>query len=343
MTVNVGLIGLGFMGKTHLEVYGNLGNVKVVAVADQLIERANQVASQIDGRAYELQDELMEDPKVDMVDICLPTHLHAETAVKAADSGKHILCEKPISLDLGEADKMISAARRNNVKFMVAHVIRFWPEYRMLTEMKEAGELGMLRSLVCVRLSARPAWAQGNWIIDERKSGSAALDLHIHDTDYVLYLLGRPASVLSAGTVEHIQTIYNYGDGVLVSAEGGWDLPEKFPFVMSYRAVFDRGAVEFFSNRTPTLIAYEDGKEPRAPQVPMPPIRAEAVGGNISAIAGYYNEIKYFVDCVESNERPAIVTPSDARAALEVTLAEIASLRTRKTMALGDIVPQKQS
>ena len=343
MTVNVGLIGLGFMGNTHLQVYTNLRNVKVVAVAEQLIERANQVASQIDARAYELQDELMEDPKVDMVDICLPTHLHAETTVKAAENGKHVLCEKPISLDLDGADKMIDAARRNNVKFMVGHVIRFWPEYQMLKKIRETSELGTLRSLVCSRLSARPAWAQGNWILDERKSGSAALDLHIHDTDYILYLLGTPDSVLAAGTVEHIQTLYNYGDGLLVSAEGGWDLPEKFPFVMSYRAVFDRGTAEYFSNRTPTLTIYEGGKEPRAPRVPMPPIRAKAVGGNISAIAGYYNEIKYFVDCVEKDEEPATVTPADARAALEVTLAEIASVRAGRTMALGGTGVQESS
>jgi len=75
---------------------------------------------------------------------------------------------------------------------MVAQVIRFWPEYVKLKEIFDSGSLGKMVSISCARLSPTPTWAWNNWLLDSERSGGALLDLHIHDTDFLLYLLGKP-------------------------------------------------------------------------------------------------------------------------------------------------------
>ena len=130
-------------------------------------------------------------PEVDVVDICLPTDLHADFAVRALQMGKHVVCEKPMAISLAEADRMIEAARKSGRRLMIAHCIRFWPEYVELRRLVESGELGHLLSLSLTRYSPFPSWGSDNWLADERRAGGAALDLHIHDTDFAAYLMGR--------------------------------------------------------------------------------------------------------------------------------------------------------
>ncbi len=320
--VRVGLVGAGFMGKMHANVYSVLDDATLVAVADTAPGVAAEVAGQWDARAYESFEDMMAAEKLDLVDICLPTYLHAEYTVKAANAGVDVMCEKPMAMTVEEADRMIAAARDNNVRLMIGHCIRFWPEYEILKEYTDSGRLGRLKSINLTRVSPLPVWCWDGWLLDESRSGSAVLDLHIHDTDYILYLLGQPDEIFSRGTqdkngLSHIYTTMTFGNTV-ASIEGGWDFNDTFPFKMAFRAVFEKGALAMDGG---PLTIYEDGKDPVQPEIDR--MEAAGAGGNISDLGGYYREIKYLIDCIVNNKPLVTVTPQSSRQSLAVVMEEI--------------------
>ena len=331
--VKIGLIGAGFMGGMHSQCYALLPGAELAGIADIRKEKAEELAKKFNAVAYENAEELLKSD-VDAVDICLPTYMHLEWMVKAANLGKHVISEKPITLSLENADEMIAAANKNNVIFMVAQVIRFWPEYIKLKEIKDSGELGKLISLSLSRLSPPPTWGWENWLQSPEKSGSALFDLHIHDTDYLLYLLGKPKAVFSSGTkvngglpsggwdggYSRIFSFFEYPD-CPVSAEGGWDFVDTFPFRMVFVARFEKGVVEYNTGYSKPFAIYTEGKV-EYPKLGEDIPRVTDTSGNISALGGYYNELKYFVECVEGKKKPSIVTPEDARESLALVLKE---------------------
>ena len=330
--IKVGVIGAGFMGSTHAACYANMNEAELTAVADIRPDKVKELCDQFGATAYETPAALFEKAGVDMVDICLPTDMHCEFVVKAAEAGLNVICEKPMARNVEDAEKMIAATEKAGVTFMVAHVIRFWPEYMVFKELFDSKRLGEMLSMQLTRVSPRPNWAWGGWLGDPAKSGGAALDLHIHDADYVRYLLGDPEDVdavgaYSGGGWDHIFVNYRYPN-VAVAAVGGWDFPETYPFTMAFRAVFEKGAVSFDCNASPTLVVYPAEGEPEHPEVPQPQVSGAAGGGgggNIEALGGYFNETQYFVQCLEKGEKPTVVTPQDARDSLALTLKEIES------------------
>ena len=114
-----------------------------------------------------------------MVDVCLPTDLHAEVTVAALEAGKHVLCEKPMALTVAECDRMVAAAKASGRFLMIAHCIRFWPEYIALKEIVDSGQYGKVTSALFRRISGLPKWSE--WFPNPQRSGGAILDLHIHD------------------------------------------------------------------------------------------------------------------------------------------------------------------
>jgi len=336
--VKVGVIGAGFMGAMHSQCYSLIPGAKLVGIADIRKDKGTELAHKFGNAAfYEKAEDLLKNPEVDAVDICLPTYLHPEWVVKAAAAGKSVICEKPIALTVEDADRMVEAAEKHKVIFMVAQVIRFWPEYVRLKEIYDRGELGKLISLHLVRLSPTPTWSWDNWLMNSRKSGSALVDLHVHDTDYALYLCGKPKDLYSCGRkVEggycHILTSFKYSN-FIVTAEGGWDFVDTFPFRMAFTANFEKGTVEYNSMTAVNPFGvYTEGKSD-FPILAQENLQAEG-GGNVSALGGYYNETKYFIECVERGKKPAIVTPEAARDSLSIVLKEFQSAESGKEIKL---------
>ena len=341
--VKIGVIGAGFMGAMHSQCYALLPGAELTGIADIRKEKAEELAKKFNAVAYKDAEELLKSD-VDAVDICLPTYIHREWVVKAANFGKNVLCEKPIALSLEDADEMVNSAHKNDIIFMVAQVIRFWPEYIRLKEIKDSGELGKLLSLSLSRLSPLPTWGWENWLQFPEKSGSALFDLHIHDTDYLLYLLGKPKAVFSSGTkvnggesypvdrilssgwdggYSRIFSFFEYPD-CPVSVEGGWDFVDVFPFRMAYVARFEKGVVEYNTGYSKPFAIYTQGKA-EYPKLGEDIPKVTDTSGNISELGGYYSEIKYFVECVEGKKKPTIVTPEDARESLALVFKELES------------------
>ena len=329
----VGVIGAGFMGKTHAAAYARIPGVEVAAVVDAELERAKQLAAEVGGAAFSDVSALISDPGVDVIDVCLPTPLHPATAIRSLQAGKHVVMEKPLALSLPEADAMLEAARTTGKFLMVAHVIRFWPEYIAIQKLVESGRIGKPRLATAYRLSNMPQWA--DWFRNPTAFGGAVLDLHIHDLDFVNLLFGKPQHVTAIGMKHetggwnHVvsQVVYEAGSA---SVEASCMLPQDYPFTAGLKLVCERGVIEYhfraggasFEQGKPVsyLLLHEEGN----PSQPIP----------FDAGDGYYNELAYFMECVVKDTLPSLVTPQDARLAVQTALACRQSLEQGQTIQL---------
>ncbi|MFQ6096133.1 MAG: Gfo/Idh/MocA family protein [Armatimonadota bacterium] len=336
----VAVIGCGFMGETHMAAYDALDTATLAYAVDANEEKVKEVAGKFGVEASTDFDAVLADESVTLVDICLPTYLHREFTEKALAAGKHVLCEKPMALTVEDARAMADAAANAGRFLMIAQVLRFWPEYVRAKQIIDSGELGSLIGMSCVRRSPRPQWSWQGWMLRPDVSGGAALDLHIHDTDWVCYTLGRPRAVSSVGIKsemgwDHIYTNYLYDDGRAATAEGGNAYAPSFSFRAAFTALLERGHIDFDSAAQPPLSVYRlDSEQVQHPEVEPVVAGKAAAGGNIEELGGYFMEIKYFVECCESGTPPSTVTPEDGVQAVEVTLAEMRSAETGAAVEL---------
>ena len=341
--VKVGILGIGFMGTAHFRAYAAYRKAKVVALSDLNPKRLSgdwsEIAGNIEGSQAAGADlskihlhadpaDLFADPDVDVVDITLPTFLHAKYAVAALEAGKHVVCEKPMAITLAECDKMIAAAKAARRQLFIAHCIRFWPEFAALKRIIDSGKHGKVLSAKFWRMSLTPVWSWDSWLLDETRSGGAVVDLHIHDTDFVHYLFGVPKAVRSTGVVgavsqtcvDSVATQYIYDDGPQVTADGSWIAAPGFGFTHGFTVCLEKATIEHDAKSgTPLTVHPAKGKS-TTPRVPK---------GD-----GYVAELRHFVDCIQAGEGSSVVTPADARNALKVTLAEVKSVKTGRPVTI---------
>ncbi len=335
MAVNIGIMGLGFMGKTHFNTYNKIKGARVTAIADVDARKLSGDWSSISGNIntesqrvdlsgihlYEDAAEMLKDPAVDVADITLPTYLHARWAIRAMESGRHVICEKPMALNSIEGASMLDASRSTRRLLFIAQCIRFWPAYAKTRELVRGGRFGKVVSAVFTRVSPRPTWSWQHFLEDPRKCGSCALDLHIHDADFVLHLLGDPRSVLSRAAVnekygmDHITTFYEYDPGTLVQAEGAWEYNPSFPFAMTFRIAMERINLLF------------DGQE-----LMLCPAKGKAKRVAIAQGDGYFHELEHFVECISRKRSSPLVKPESALRSVQLIEAEIKSARSGRAV-----------
>jgi len=339
--VNIGIIGLGFMGQTHIKAYRQIPGANIVAICDAVCLPADGVLTGVAGniastdqirfdmsvvKGYRDYRELLANPDVQLVDICLPTPLHAETAIAALWAGKHVLCEKPLARTAAVAREIVQAAKAAKGFFMPAHCLRFWPEWAWLKQAIAEARFGKVLALQLTRLSEPPGWSRGTYLKGE-ESGGALLDLHIHDTDFVQFCFGRPRAVCStgqsrlSGAIDHVSTIYRVDAGASVVAEGSWLMGQGFGFKMAYRAVFEQATVDYDSTRgAEALKVFENGKGAQV-------IRCDGPDG-------YVGELRHMLECIEAGRPPRVVTADDGLSAVEICEAEERSAKTGQWVAL---------
>lgn len=323
--IQVAILGFGFMGKRHADIYRQLENAKVTAVVDPRRDEIRESLAEVNLSCpvYSTLHEAVASSEFSAVDICLPTDLHRDQVLSALSHGKHVFCEKPISLTTEEALEMTEAARRANLQFMVGHCIRFWPEYIELQRLVSSGAHGRLMSLSLTRRTGRPGYSVGNWVNQPERCLGAALDLHIHDADFLLHLLGKPEAVFSRGLNDStgwssLTTQYVY-EGMNVMAEGAWNYPSNWGFQMRFTAVFEDAVLDYDSAGSQTLLLTV------GQGTPQPLILVNST--NNSTGDGYHRELAYFVNCLERNEPVTVSTGEQAMASLNLVLAEIESAK----------------
>jgi len=325
--LKIGLVGTGFMAKTHAEAYGSIAGVEIAGFTARDAQRGADMAAQFGGEYFADYSAMLARPDIAIIDICAPTHLHEEFVVRAAEAGKHIICEKPFALTLEAVDRMLAAVDRAGVKFMIAQVLRFWPEYMKIKALYDSGELGLPNVVYANRLAQHPTW--GEWFGNVEQSGGGLFDLHLHDIDYLHYLFGPVKHLYASGKKfangawNHVVTNLTFENGVKAVVEGCFSLPAGYPFTMTLRAVGDQSAVEYvcsagvnledLGSAKNNLMLFKQGAVTQL-QVPQD--------------NPYANELRYFVDCVTQNKQPDIAPPQDSREVLRLVLAIQASLET---------------
>ncbi len=344
--IKVGIIGLGFMGTTHFQIHQQLGKSEIIAASDVDEKKTrgdwNSVVGNIGDmdyskpvdmsgiKTYTDGIELIANPEIELVDICVPTYLHEKFALAALRAGKHVFCEKPIGRTLKEAIRITEEAEKSKKLFSNGLCVRYWPEYRHAFELYSSGKLGRVISAVFKRVSPSihgNAWE--DWFMKEELSGSALLDLHLHDTDLVRYFFGRPVSVTSFGVkgfrsdngIDHIVTNYDFGNDTLIMTEGGWDPAKTTPFEMSFQIVCEKGTIRF--SELGYKVMYEDGKieEPKPALDNLP--------------TGWHVEIDYFLSSILNGTKPdKYLSTAEMRDSMAVVEAEELSIKENRSVKI---------
>ena len=325
--IKVGLIGCGFMGGMHAACYAALAplDVKVTAVADVRADFAAKLAGE-DAAIYATGMELIERADVDVVDICLPTYLHTTHAVAAMKAGRHVFLEKPVCLNEDEMELLLSTEKTAGVKVQIGQVIRHWAEYAWLKEIVDSGLYGKVLHGQFRRLSSLPTWAWENWLHQVDKSGSVATDMHVHDVDFVRYILGEPDTVKAQayrdenGIIQQINALFGYGSNVSISVEAGWNYPADFPFTADFRVKFEKATAVLSGG---ALTVYPNGGGTVTPKLSEEFQGDNNIGGNISSLGGYYNELKYFVEGLLGKNDLSVATVAEAVASVKLVKKEI--------------------
>jgi len=335
--VKVAIIGTGFIGNIHADAYQKLHNAKVVAITDCNAEKGKEAAGKAGANFYEDMESMLKHEDVDVVDICTPTFLHADMVKKAAQAGKHILCEKPLALELKEADEMIEVINNNKVKAMVGHVLRFWPQYVEAKRIIDSGELGRACHAFCERLCVTPGWSWKGWMTNEKLSKGAHIDMQIHDLDYLIWLFGKPKKVNAQGVYSkelgsymHVSTNIEFESGQSGLTEAGYGFKGEFPFTMVLRVLCEKGAVEWIY-RAGKTIGERDGQFEPIVYLPDGSTYVPEYQKNDP----YYLECKYFIDCIDNDQEITQATFSQGRASLELALASLESTINSKVVTIG--------
>jgi predicted dehydrogenase len=326
--LKVGIIGCGAMGSLHATCWLALPqHAELVAIADVDGKKAKEIIKKHPNiKFYSTGEELLEaENELDVIDICVPTFLHTKYAVDAMKKVKNVFIEKPVCLNEQEAELLLKTQEETGAKVQIGQVVRFMKGYAWLKDVVDKGTYGKVVSGVFKRLSHRVTWSWENWFNDYTRSGTVALDLHIHDTDFVRYLMGgNPDNVDSKvvrdsdGVIQQIFTTYTYGDAV-ITTEGCWDFPPAFPFNASYIVRLEKATVVLSGK----VIVYLDNGEKIVPELVDDYEPDIDLGINISALGAYYTEIKYFIDNIINGNGTEIAPLSEGIESARLIFKEI--------------------
>jgi predicted dehydrogenase len=340
--VRIGLVGIGFMGMIHYLGARRLQGAQVTALCSRDPKKLAGDWRSIRGnfgppgemmdlshlKKYDRLDALLADPDIDLVDVCNPTHLHPDTALRALKAGKHVLVEKAIALEAADADAMVKAAAAAKRLLMVAHVLPFVPEFAYAAEAVRGGRFDRLRAAYFKRVISRPDWSAE--IGDAAKTGGPAVDLHIHDTHFIGLVCGVPPRVFATGVVEngtvvYLTTQYLYGPGgACVACSSGAVAQAGRPFVHGYEIYLENATLVYESDAVPLTVLTGDGK------VERPKLEG---GGDVTA--AFTAELQAAVDGVNAGREPDLLSGKLARDALVMCHQECQSVLTGQPVAVA--------
>ncbi len=325
--VRVAVLGAGFMGGTHARAYATMPDVEVATVFAPSPDRGEPLAQEIGAHWTDDMAAVFADTKIDAVDICLPTPQHREATETALAAGKHVLLEKPIALSLDDARALAGVTQETGQVFMIAHVLRFWPEYVEIARRVASGELGKLRSGFASRRQPFPAWSA--LFSRSDLTGGAVIDMMIHDYDALNWVFGPPLAVTARGThnprsggFDQVQVLIDYRDGASALVDGGMMMPESYPFSSRFEVLCEDGAMEYAFRAGGRSVEMGGGIN----ELTLFPKEGEPLRLAPAQADPYAAECAYFLDAIRQGTSADRATPADGMQALAVALAARESL-----------------
>lgn len=317
--LKVAITGAGGLGSRHAANFAQIPDTEVALVHDVDLARARDLAYR-HGAAATTDAKALVGDDIDVVVVATPTPVHADYVIMGAQAGKHVFTEKPMARTMEQGRAMLDAVAAAGVKFMVGHVVRWFPAYAQAHAIIRSGGIGEVAVARTARINSHPSGTNG-WFEDYSQSGGVTLDMTIHDLDWLLWTFGPAERVYAVGCPERMPLL-DYGlvtirftNGVIGHAEGSW--ADLGAFRTNFDIAGSGGLLRHDStgNATLTVQKRAAAEARQGTQVPQSP-------GHVSP---YLLEDQHFVDCILNDAQP-MVTGAEALAALELGLAALQSI-----------------
>lgn len=327
--ITVLVVGAGAMGRTHASAYAVMPDVQLVGIADINEEKGQKLADKCSTQAFTSYESALSTlGQIDVIDICLPTPLHKSFVMKAADDGKHVICEKPLARNLEDARFMIDYCQQKGVRLFVGHVLRFFPEYTKAKSLLDDGAIGEPTVIRAGRGGSYPVgW--NHWYSDFGASGGITLDAMIHDFDYLRWCFGDVERVYAKGLHGRVHAQLDYSlvtlrfkSGVIAHVEGTW---AHEGFSMKLEIAGTSGVIDYDSAKDAPLVSMIRGSSSEDAGVTVPESPLEQ--------SPYYRELEHFFSCIRQGSDP-LVSAEDAYEALRIALAALTSMSTGQPVVL---------
>jgi len=328
MEVKVGLIGCGNMGSGLVKNCAQLENAVAAGVSDPVVEKAEKLGEELHVPAFGDHTDLLKVEDIDAVIVAVPNFRHAEVSIAAAENGKHVFCEKPMALTIGDCDKMIQAAKANGVKLMVGQVLRYLPVFAKMKEIMDSGILGEPFSMYVSRLSGGSWGNPQHWRMKADLCGGVLYEVSVHELDYMRYICGdvdRVAALmgnyLQNDSRDYEDTVHltlhfkNGGIGTLIvgqcSSMGGYE----------GKIHCRKGTMHFDNGKRIVTYKTFDGEA----------VKLEAE--DMKTEPGVRRELRYFIEAIIEDKEPAI-PGEEGRKVIEVVQAAYISAREGRSVEL---------
>ena len=338
-TLKVGVIGCGSIAKyRHLPEYKLNKNVEIVAVCDIVAERAEKMAEEYGAKAFSDYKEVLKLEDIDAISVCLPNYLHAPVSIDALNTGKHVICEKPMATSKEEAEAMINAAKRNDKKLMIAHNQRFVASHQKAKEIIESGKIGKIYSFKTTFGHPGPeGWSvdgAGSWFFNKEKAFIGAMgDLGVHKADLMRYLLGEFTEVgafietnakQNTDVDDNAVCILRTESGIIGTLAASW----------AYMSGGDNSTIIYGEKGTlrleadPEYSLIEEYRDGSVVYHKLDKIQTNEDGGQSTS-----HVINHFVDCIVENKEP-LINGEEGMKSLKIILAALESKETKQIVSL---------
>ncbi|WP_423241348.1 Gfo/Idh/MocA family protein [Oceanobacillus zhaokaii] len=326
--LNTLVIGAGTMGRTHAAAYAKMEEVTLAGIVDTDLAKAQDLAEKLGTKAFQTYEEATETlDAIDVVSVCVPTPVHKEYVMKAADDNRHVICEKPLARSLADAREMINYCQDKGVKLFVGHVVRFFPEYVRAKQVVDGGKIGKPAVVRTTRGGAFPM-ASNDWYSDFNSSGGLVLDMIIHDFDYLRWCFGEVERVYAKSSrnrvlerLEYALVTLRFESGVIAHVEGTW---AHQGFSTKFEIAGKEGIIEYDSAKVaPVVASKKETTSSGGVAVPESPMKENP----------YFTELQHFINCIKKDTKP-IVSAEDAYKAMEISLAALESIEIGKSVVL---------
>lgn len=338
--IQVGIVGLGFMGMIHYLTYRKIPGVRVAAICEVNEKRLTGDWTDIKGNfgppgemmdlsevaTYTSLDDMLAMGELDLIDVTLPPAMHADAAVAAFRAGKHVFCEKPMSLRIEQCERMSASAREADRRLFVGHVLPFFPEYAWAYEAIRSGRYGALCGGMFRRVISNPSWLRNFWEPDQ--VGGPLFDLHVHDAHFIRLAFGMPDDVVSRGRMrnglpEFWHSHFHYRDaGYLVEATSGTIEQQGRAFDHGFEIHFERATLLF-----QFAVLGGEGRYLCPPTLLDESGQAHAVElGSGDPLDAFEAELRNATECLRKNQESEILNGQLAQDAVKLCQLQAQSL-----------------
>ncbi|MCL4385797.1 MAG: Gfo/Idh/MocA family oxidoreductase [Cyanobacteria bacterium] len=341
MSVNLGIIGLGWMGKIHAKFADSNKDCNLVAVCDKDIKKTDELVAKYNVKGYQDYKELLLNKDIEAVIIVTPPNVRYQLIKDCIDAHVHILCEKPLGLSREEVNKIRAIVKKSKSKFMVCFPQRFTVSFQEAKEMIDNGLIGKVNYIRGnFRFSMKKHGdLHGAWVFNRRLGGGLILEASVHLWDAIRFIAGREIKnvigiarelniINNAPFEDNFTAIANLEDECIACIDMSGGLPFGTPPDKRYEILGSEGCIYIDEFRHYLTVSTEKGLEYEPGEL-IKGLTYPEVMWNSNIEGGIKRLQREFIDCIIENREP-VPSVEDGARATEITLSIIDSLSSKR-------------